>query len=132
MNNVQCKMNNERNMKKEEDNLILVKSKAFALKIIRLYKYLCEEKKEFVLSKQVLRSGTSIGANAKEASMAQSKKDFEAKLSIALKESGETEYWLELLHDSDYIGNASFESIYADNKELIRILTSILKSSRSN
>lgn len=125
-------MNNERNMKKEEDNLILVKSKAFALKIIRLYKYLCEEKKEFVLSKQVLRSGTSIGANAKEASMAQSKKDFEAKLSIALKESGETEYWLELLHDSDYIGNASFESIYADNKELIRILTSILKSSRSN
>lgn len=132
MNNVQCKMNNERNMKKEEDNLILVKSKAFALKIIRLYKYLCEEKKEFVLSKQVLRSGTSIGANAKEASMAQSKKDFEAKLSIALKESGETEYWLELLHDSDYIENASFESIYADNKELIRILTSILKSSRSN
>ena len=132
MNNVQCIMNNERNMKKEEDNLILVKSKAFALKIIRLYKYLCEEKKEFVLSKQVLRSGTSIGANAKEASMAQSKKDFEAKLSIALKESGETEYWLELLHDSDYIGNASFESIYADNKELIRILTSILKSSRSN
>lgn len=125
-------MNNERNMKKEEDNLILVKSKAFALKIIRLYKYLCEEKKEFVLSKQVLRSGTSIGANAKEASMAQSKKDFEAKLSIALKESGETEYWLELLHDSDYIENASFESIYADNKELIRILTSILKSSRSN
>lgn len=119
-------------MKKEEDNLILVKSKAFALKIIRLYKYLCEEKKEFVLSKQVLRSGTSIGANAKEASMAQSKKDFEAKLSIALKESGETEYWLELLHDSDYIGNASFESIYADNKEIIRILTSILKSSRSN
>ncbi len=132
MNNVQCKMNNERNMKKEEDNLILVKSKAFALKIIRLYKYLCEEKKEFVLSKQVLRSGTSIGANAKEASMAQSKKDFEAKLSIALKESGETEYWLELLHDSDYIENASFESIYADNKEIIRILTSILKSSRSN
>ena len=130
--NMLQKMNNERNMKKEEDNLILVKSKAFALKIIRLYKYLCEEKKEFVLSKQVLRSGTSIGANAKEASMAQSKKDFEAKLSIALKESGETEYWLELLHDSDYIGNASFESIYADNKELIRILTSILKSSRSN
>ena len=119
-------------MKKEEDNLILVKSKAFALRIIRLYKYLCEEKKEFVLSKQILRSGTSIGANAKEASMAQSKKDFEAKLSIALKESGETEYWLELLHDSDYIENVSFESIYADNKELIRILTSILKSSCSN
>lgn len=118
-------------MKKEEDNLILVKSKAFALRIIRLYKYLCEEKKEFVLSKQVLRSGTSIGANAKEASMAQSKKDFESKMSVALKESGETEYWLELLHESDYIEEKSFESIYADNKELIRIITSILKSSRS-
>lgn len=118
-------------MKKSEDNLILVRSKAFALRIIRLYKYLCEEKKEFVLSKQVLRSGTSIGANAKEASMAQSKKDFEAKLSIALKESGETEYWLELLHESGFIEDASFESIYADNKELIRIVTSILKSSRS-
>ena len=118
-------------MKKSEDNLILVRSKAFALRIIRLYKYLCEEKKEFVLSKQVLRSGTSIGANAKEASMAQTKKDFEAKLSIALKESGETEYWLELLHESGFIEDASFESIYADNKELIRIVTSILKSSRS-
>lgn len=117
-------------MKKDEDNLILVKSKAFALRIIRLYKYLCEEKKEFVLSKQVLRSGTSIGANAKEASLAQSKKDFEAKLSIALKEAGETEYWLELLHEGDYIEEKSFESMNADNKELIRIITSILKSSR--
>ena len=118
-------------MKKDEDNLILVKSKAFALRIIRLYKYLCEEKKEIVLSKQVLRSGTSIGANAKEASMAQSKKDFESKMSIALKEAGETEYWLELLHESDYIEEKSFESVYTDNKELIRIITSILKSSRS-
>lgn len=118
-------------MKRSEENLILVKSKAFALRIIRLYKYLCDERKEFVLSKQVLRSGTSIGANAKEASLAQSKKDFEAKLSIALKEAGETEYWLELLHESDFIEEKSFESINADNKELIRILTSILKSSRS-
>lgn len=117
-------------MKSAEDNLILVKSKAFALRIIRLYKYLCEEKKEFVLSKQVLRSGTSIGANAKEASVAQSKKDFEAKLSIALKEAAETEYWLELLYESDYIEKVFFDSVYADNKELIRILTSILKSSR--
>lgn len=118
-------------MKRSEENLILVKSKSFALRIIRLYKYLCDERKEFVLSKQVLRSGTSIGANAKEASLAQSKKDFEAKLSIALKEAGETEYWLELLHESDFIEEKSFESINADNKELIRILTSILKSSRS-
>ena len=118
-------------MKKEEDNVILVKSRAFALRIINLYKYLCEEKKEFVLSKQVLRSGTSIGANAKEASLAQSKADFEAKLSISLKEAGETEYWLELLHESDYVDTAAFESIYADNKELIKLLTSILKSSRN-
>ena len=117
-------------MKKDEDNLILAKSKAFALRIIRLYKHLCDEKKEFVLSKQVLRSGTSIGANAKEASMAQSKKYFEAKLFVSLKEAAETEYWLELLHESDYIDDKSFESIYADNKELIRILTSILKTSR--
>ena len=118
-------------MKNAEDNLILAKSKEFALRIIRLYKYLCEEKKEFVLSKQILRSGTGIGANAKEASMAQSKNDFEAKLSIALKEAGETEYWLELLHESDYIEDKSFESVYADNKELIKIITSILKTSRS-
>lgn len=117
-------------MKREENNVILLKSKAFALRIIKLYKYLSDDRNEFVLSKQVLRSGTSIGANAKEASMAQSKKDFEAKLSIALKEAGETEYWLELLHESDYIDVNSFNSIYSDNKELIRILTSILKSSR--
>ena len=129
MNNAQWTIKND-DMKKDEDNLILVKSKAFALRIIRLYKYLCEEKKEFVLSKQVLRSGTSIGANAKEASVAQSKKDFEAKLSIALKETAETEYWLELLYESDYIEKVSFDSIYADNKELIRIITSILKTSR--
>ena len=100
------------------------------MRIIKLYKYLTDERKEFVLSKQILRSGTSIGANAKEASVAQSKKDFEAKLSIALKEAGETEYWLELLHESDYMDMNAFNSIYADNKELIRILTSILKSSR--
>jgi len=118
-------------MKREEDNVLLQKSKAFALRIIKLYKYLCEEKKEFVLSKQILRSGTSIGANIKEATLAQSKADFVAKLSISLKEAGETEYWLELLHESDYITTTSFESIYADNKELIKLLTSILKTSRS-
>lgn len=84
-----------------------------------------------MLSKQVLRSGTSIGANAKEGSMAQSKADFAAKLSIALKEAGETEYWLELLHESDYLEKAAFNSIYEDNKELIKILTSILKTSRN-
>lgn len=118
-------------MKSVEDNLILVKSKAFALRIIKLYKFLCDEKKEYVLSKQLLRSATSVGANAKEASMAQSKADFAAKLSIALKEAGETEYWIELLHESGYIEDTTFNSIYADNKELIRILTSILKTARN-
>lgn len=119
-------------MKKDEDNVILVKSKSFALRVIRLYRYLCDERNEFVLSKQVLRSGTSIGANAKEASQAQSKKDFLAKIHIALKEASETEYWLELLHESNYIDDVAFESIYAENKALLRILTSIIKSSKAN
>ncbi len=119
-------------MKRDEDNLILVKSNAFALRIIRLYQHLCNEKNEYVLSKQVLRSGTSIGANAKEAAQAQSKKDFQAKMAIALKEACETEYWLELLHESLYIDEIPFESIYADNKDIIRILTSIIKTSRQN
>ncbi len=85
------------------NNIILDKSKLFALSIIKLHKYLCTEKKELVISKQILRSATSIGANAKEASLSQSKKDFIAKLSISLKEAGETEYWLELLYDSKFI-----------------------------
>ena len=109
-------------------NIILVKSKQFALRIIRLYKYLCEQKKEFILSKQIVRSGTSIGANAKEASVAQSKADFYAKLSISLKEAAETEYWLEILHESDYIDDKQFDSIYKDCSEILKILTSILKT----
>ncbi len=112
-------------------NVVMIKSKAFALRIIKLYKYLCDEKKEFVLSKQVLRSGTSIGANIKESECAQSKADFNAKLYIALKEANETEYWLELLHESDYIPDEPFKSIYSDNKELIKLLTSITKTLKS-
>lgn len=111
-----------------KDNILLVKSKAFALKIIKLFKYLQENKKELVLSKQILRSGTSIGANAKEASVAQSKADFYSKLHISLKEANETEYWLELLYESRYIEQQLFESLYFDNKELIKILTAILKT----
>ncbi len=112
----------------KEYNSILIKSKQFALRIIRLYKYLCDRKKEFVLSKQILRSGTSIGANAKEASVAQSKADFYAKLSISLKEAAETEYWLEILHESEYIDDKQFESINGDCTEILKILTSILKT----
>ena len=118
-------------MKNSEENLILVKSKAFALRIINLYKYLCEEKKEFVLSEQIVRWGTSIGAKVKGGSLAQSKADLAGKLSIALREAGETEYWLELLHESNYIEKNAFTSIYTDNKELIKILTSILKTTRN-
>lgn len=112
------------------DNVIVDKSKAFALRIIRLYKYLTETKKEFVLSKQVLRSGTSIGANVKEGIRGQSKADFYAKMNIALKEASETEYWLELLHESDYLTNQEkdFESLYQECQEVLRILMSITKT----
>lgn len=114
------------------DNVIVEKSKAFALRIIKLYKYLCNEKKEYILSKQILRSGTSIGANVKEAIRGQSKADFYAKMNIALKESSETEYWLELLHESDYIDDKSFKDIYFDCQELLRLLMSITKTQKGS
>lgn len=113
-------------------NILAEKSKKFALRVINLYRFLLEEKKEFVLSKQIVRSGTSIGANIKEAVVAQSKADFYAKLHISLKEANETEYWLELLYESGYIDEKSFKSIYSDNKELLKILTSILKTNTQN
>ncbi len=116
----------------KEDNIIEQKSKAFALRVIKLYQWLVDTKHEFVLSKQVLRSGTSIGANVKEGVRAQSTPDFIAKLSIALKEAEETEYWLELLHESGYIEELSFTSIYEDNKELVKLLISIVKTTKVN
>ena len=117
---------------KSNDSVILVKSKDFALYIIDLYKHLCHDKKEFVISKQLLRCGTSIGANAKEASFAQSKADFIAKLYISLKEAGETEYWLELLLESKFISKEKFDVVYYKNKEIIKIITSILKTIKTN
>ena len=114
----------------KSENLIVDKSKAFAVRIVNLYKYLCSEKKEYVLSKQLLRSGTSIGANVKEAVRGQSREDFVHKLSISLKEASESEYWLELLHETDYITQAQFESIIADCRELIRVLSSIIKTTK--
>ncbi len=110
------------------NNIIVTKSKAFALRVIKLNKFLCNEKKEYVLSKQLLKSGTSIGANVKEAIRGQSKADFYSKMNIALKEASETEYWLELLFESGYINETEFNSIYTDCQELIRILTSITKT----
>ncbi len=114
-----------------KENVIAEKSKAFALRIIKLYRYLCEDKKEYILSKQLLRSGTSIGANVKEAIRGQSKPDFYAKMNISLKEASETEYWLELLHESDYIDDNGFESIYSDCQEIVKILVSITKTQKT-
>ena len=116
----------------KEENVIAQKSKAFALRIIKLYKFLCDEKNEYVLSKQILKSGTSIGANVREAMCGQSRADFYAKMNISLKEASETEYWLELLYESEYIEKAPFESIYSDCKELIRILTAITKTQKND
>ena len=115
-----------------DNNIILDKSKAFALRIIKLYKYLCDNKKEYILSKQILRSGTSIGANAKEGANAQSKADFCAKMYVAYKEANETEYWLELLYESGYIEKNAFDSMYSDCKELIKILAAITKNAKNN
>ena len=115
----------------KEDNVIVEKSKAFALRIIKLYKHLCAEEKEYVLSKQLLRNGTSIGANVREAIRGQSNADFYAKMNISLKEASETEYWLELLHESGYIDQAGFHSIYADCKEILKILMAITKKQSS-
>ena len=108
------------------------KSYAFALRIIKLYKYLIYEKKEYVLSKQLLRSGTSIGALIKEGEHAQSKPDFLNKMNIALKEANEAEYWIELLRDSSYLSSDESLSIYDDAKELTRLLASIVKSTKQS
>lgn len=120
----------ERQIRKDKimtENVLLEKSKAFALKNIQLYKYLTEEKREYVLSKQLLRSATSIGANAREGSVAPSKADFFNKLNISLKEANESAYWLELLFNSGYIDEAMYTPLYNDCLELLRILTSITK-----
>jgi four helix bundle protein len=112
------------------NSIVAEKSKQFAIRIINLYKYLCSAKSEYILSKQILRSGTSIGANIHEALNAQSKNDFISKMSIALKEAGETEYWLELLHKTDYITDSKYDSILTDCAEINKMLISIVKTSK--
>ena len=114
----------------KDNNPVLEKSKAFAIRIIRLYQYLTTEKKEYILSKQILRSGTSIGANIRESVRAQSTADFQAKMQISLKEADETEYWLELLKETDYITGKAGESLLADCEELIRLIVAIVKTSK--
>ena len=114
------------------DNQIVLDSKAFAIRIIKLYKYLSEEKKEFVISKQILRSGTSIGANISESIFAQSRMDFVSKMSIALKEASETKYWLDLLMETEYITKMQYESIVDDISKIIGTLVNIVNSTKNN
>ena len=114
-----------------KENIIKLKSFDFALRIVKLYQFLAEQKKEFVLSKQLLRSGTAIGAMIRESEHAESKSDFIHKLSIALKEANETEYWIELLYKSGFIDEKSFQSIQKDIEELLKLLIAIIKTSKN-
>ncbi len=114
------------------ENVIAIKSYTFAIRIVNLYKVLTTDKKEFVLSKQTLRSGTAIGALVREAEHGQSKADFLNKMNIALKEANETEYWLMLLKDTDYISQQEYLSIHNDCSEVIKLLISIVKSTKNS
>ena len=112
------------------DNAIEDKSFQFSVRVVKLCKHLREDKKEYILSKQLLRSGTSIGANVVESQQAQSRPDFIAKLCIALKEASETNYWLRLLHATEYLSEKEYGSIHSDCKELEKLLTSIIKTTK--
>ncbi|SFL24094.1 four helix bundle protein [Proteiniphilum acetatigenes] len=114
------------------ENIVAVKSYAFAIRVVKLYKLLSQEKREFILSKQMLRSGTAIGALIKEAEHAQSKADFLNKMNVALKEANETEYWLMLMKDTEYLNEKEFQSIREDCSELLKLLISIVKSTKTS
>lgn len=113
-----------------KENVISTKSFAFAIEIVKLYKHITEYKKEYVLSKQILKSGTSIGANVREGINAQSRADFIQKFHIAQKESSETLYWLELLNETNYIDDETFEILYPKATEVYKIISSIVKSTK--
>jgi four helix bundle protein len=115
-----------------KENLIKNKSFLFAVRIVKLYQYLSEQKKEYVLSKQLLRSGTCVGAMVREAEYAETKNDFKHKLGVAQKEINETLYWLELLKETIYLNEEQFESISIDAIEIIKLLTSIIKTTKFN
>ena len=110
-----------------KENIIMRKSFAFSVRIMNLHKYLSKKKGEYIVSRQICKSGTSIGANVAEAQRAQSTADFVSKMKIALKEANETQYWLRLLHETDYLSNEEFKSLYKDLLEILRILTAICK-----
>ena len=114
------------------NSVVSQKSYAFAIRVVKLYKYLTQEHKEYVLSKQVLRSGTAVGALIREAKFAQSKADFINKMSISLKEANETHYWIDLLYDTEYINTNMYQNIEKDINEIISLLVSIVKSSKDN
>ena len=114
------------------ESIIEKKSFDFAVRTVNLYRHLTSEKKEFILSKQLLRSGTSIGANVAEGERGQTKPDFNSKMNIALKEANETYYWLRLLYETDFLTENEFKSIEADIKEIIAILISICKKTNTN
>jgi four helix bundle protein len=113
-----------------KENVVKEKSFSFAVRIVRLFQYLCQKKKEFVLSKQLLRCGTSVGAMVREAEHAETKADFKHKMAIAQKEINETIYWLQLLKETEYLSSEQFESINQDAIEIIKLITSIIKSTK--
>jgi len=115
----------------KKDNIVLEKTYSFAIRIVKCYKHLTTEQKEFVLSKQLLRSGTSIGANVEEAIGGQSEKDFFSKMSIAYKEARETHYWLRLLRDTELLDEAISKSLLVDNEEILKLIGSIIKTMKS-
>ncbi len=116
----------------KSESIIQKKSYSFSIRIVNLYKYLVKEHKEYTLAKQLLRCGTSIGANVEEASGGQSKKDFLSKLSIAYKEARETRYWLRILKDTEYINNNMFISLFNDCEEILKILSKIQTTVKTN
>ena len=114
-----------------KENVTKNKSFNFAVRVVKLYKYLCHNKKEFVMSKQLLRSGTSVGAMVREAEHAESKSDFKHKMAIAQKEINESIYWLELLKETEYLNQDEFDSLNSDAVEIIKLVTSIIKTTQS-
>ena len=115
-----------------KENVVEDKSFEFAVRIVKLYKYLTSEKQEYIMSKQLLRSGTSVGANVCEAQQAQSPMDFLSKMNIALKESYESDYWLRLLHHTDYLNKEEYDSIITDCRSISKLLVTIVKSTKNN
>ena len=115
-----------------QESIVEIKSFNFAVRIVKLYQYLCEEKKQYVLSKQLLRCGTSIGANVSEAQRGQSKPDFYSKMAIALKEANETYYWIRLMHSTEYLSDKEYSSLDSDINEIISILVAICNSKEKN